>query len=560
MSRRASKGWLAVAALAILALAIVWFLTRSGPAPSRATGPLDAPVPAASSAPNHALDVDSAPPQSERTTASTDEFAETVPAPMSEDVPRETLIHGSVLDEAGAPIARKLSPDVELSDDTGRRRRTEVSGDGTYAFRTLPLGTYWLSASADGFRRVDEKVELRAEQPQVRQDFKLAKAVVIKVKLVTPDGGELRVGLKAKRGPARAVLPIATRDHPGSRFFEVRGSLNNPYGVGNFWNFGPLVEALPAGYMGVVVLRCELPAYVSLVNYHVVLATQRVEPGTDEVVFVLSQEALNANVASVRVRTIDSVGRKPVAGAIVMVSSSGSGTDKGAATDASGLVTLEGLAPGRIDLSIGAAGYGNVFGVIDAEPGVLTDLGDVVLDREVEVHGRFVDEKGEGVKVSYQLGVLDPASGKLQMDRNSHETSTASGEFTLSGLGRKQYVLRTANHDAVLDPKRDETTWVSGHVLVDVRAGPISGLVIRLQPASLLVLRVLGESPDGLRFRVDDQDGRTLVADRFYGPGSRPLKLPPGPYQTALLDERGNVLAEKSVTLRSQTVEVELAR
>jgi len=555
MSRRTP--WVALVALVLLVLTVVWFLSRSTDAPAFASDPIVSPAPTVQAPVILAVDDVPASKPLERTIASSAETA--APAPAATKAARpETLVYGSILDESGEPILGAWSAGVSLIDHNGRRRFADAKEEGAYAIHALPFGTYLVTAGAHGYRGVEATLDLRPEQLVVRKDFTLPKSVVIKVKLVTPEGQDPLAGAKSQR-TRFSLVPVATREHPGPRMTEVTGSLNNRFGVGSFWNYGPPVESLPPGYMGVLVLTCDLPVHVSLVNYQAVLATQRVEPGTDEVVFVMSPDALTSSLATIRLRAVDADTGEPIAGVRVMLSGTAA-SDMGSATDETGIAILEDRAPGSFDMRLMAKEHEHLRRKIDAEPGQVTDLGDIALDKAVLVQGRLVDAEGNGVATEFNLGVLDPVSGAIDMDRTMQHASDATGAFTLHGLGRKQYVLRTENHDALNDKDLDGIALVSGNVFVNARAGPITGLEIRLHRAAMLVLRVKGESPDGLRFRVADQDGRVLVSSRFYGPGPRPLKLPPGSYSAALLDTQGNVLAEKQVTLGSQPVEIELAR
>ena len=71
------------------------------------------------------------------------------------------------------------------------------------------------------------------------------------------------------------LVPVATLDDPGPHFYDVFGSKNNSMGVGTFWQYGPEVEKLPTGCLGLLYLRCDPPVHVSLVLGHSVLQTKR---------------------------------------------------------------------------------------------------------------------------------------------------------------------------------------------------------------------------------------------------------------------------------------------
>jgi hypothetical protein len=196
----------------------------------------------------------------------------------------------------------------------------------------------------------------------------------------------------------------------------------------------------------------------------------------------------------------------------------------------------------------------------DVEPGGLTDLGTIALEKEVTLQGRFVDEQGAAVQVSFQLGLLPPGSRTIEWDQDYGYSSDATGSFTVKKLGHKQYVLRTINHDAAYDGEKTASASVSGNVMLDAHSGSLQGRVIRLKTGSLLVLRVKSATAERLRFRVLDDQGFALAWDRFYGPGPRPLRLPPGAYRVALLDAQDNVLSESAVSVGAATMELELVR
>jgi carboxypeptidase family protein len=474
----------------------------------------------------------------------------------------ETLVFGSLLGASGEPIRGAWSAGVSLVDRRGRRRHADAKQEGAYALHALPFGTYSITASAEGYRPEEARLDLRPEQPVVRKDFTLREAVVLKVKVVTPDGRSLDEALQERQplgAPPLTIVPVATREPPGDRFFEVTGSLNNPFGVGSFWNYGPRVQKLPPGYLGVLILTGDLPVHVSLVLYHVVLETKRIEPGTDEVVFVVSPEALEANLASIRLKVVEAESGGPIAGARVALQGSNF-IDGGVRTDETGAARMEGRQPGRFELEVHAEGRAVLRRNILAEPGRATDLGTIPLEREVVVQGRFLDAEGKGVAVQFALADVDPAGGTGNPESHAFQRSDGEGRFTVKGLGRREYLLRTRNHDAVDDQDLDGTTWVSGSVLVDARGGPILGLEVRLKRAALLVLRA-GEGNVGRRgFRVLDERGLPVVAGRLYGSAPRPLKLPPGGYRVALTDAQGTEIAARSLTLGPEGAEIDLVR
>jgi hypothetical protein len=474
----------------------------------------------------------------------------------------ETLVRGRLLDASHAPIGAAASAEVRFVDRSGRRRSFDAKREGTYALRELDFGTYWVTASADGYRDAEERVELHADRPVMEKDFTLQKAVELRIRVTTPDGRNLLDVLKETSAPrgTRLLVPVATREMPGRRFEEVAGSLNHRIGVGRFEDRGPRVETAAPGGLGVLLLDCDLPVCVSLVHFQAVLQTRRVVTSEDEVTFVVSPEDLLADLATLRIRVIDAESGLAIPRARVTLGG-GACFDPGVATDPEGIATIERREPGRFDLKVAAGGYELFRRPVDALPGELTDLGTVALEKEATVEGRVLDLEDHPVAASFSLGIVDPEDHSIHWFRGEEFASSGAGHLEIRGLGRKAYVLRTNNHDLLGDGGWRGVTWVSGNVPLDTRDGSIAGLEIHLQPASRLVLRdVAGGAGDAMRFRVADELGQELVAGLLHGSEPRPLALPVGSYVVWLLDARGEVLSKRAVTLGSETLGIDLAR
>lgn len=120
-------------------------------------------------------------------------------------------------------------------------------------------------------------------------------------------------------------------------------------------------------------------------------------------------------------------------------------------------------------------------------------------------------------------------------------------------------MLRTTNHDAIMDKERSGPTDVSRCILVDTSTGSVSDLEVRLERSVPLVVRVAGRPADGLRLRVLDDQGLPIVETRFYGEAPHPLRLPSGSYRVVLCDADGNELASSAVTLVREPVELALS-
>jgi hypothetical protein len=553
-------------AAAIVLAACGWYLLHSGPptlrvaAPSASVEPSDASGPRRELPPPDSIAVAMVRPD-RASVASSD--ATDAPAPGVAATPRpQTLVHGRLLDESHAAIASGRSARLCFVDRSGWRRATDATSEGTYALHELEFGTYWVTASADGYRSVEETVELRSDRPSLQMDFKLQKCVALRVRVTTPGGESLLDVLESARAPrgARLLVAVATREPPGKRFEEGTGRLDERLGVGRFKPQEPCLEGNRTDCLGTLLLDRELPVFVSLVHCQWVLQTKRVAGSEDEVTFVVSPDELLADLATIRAQVVDAATGSPIHAARVTL---GSGTcfDPGVATDPQGIATIARREPGRFDLMVSASGYGHFRQSIDALPGELTDLGTVRLEQEVTVEGRVLDLDGRPLAASFSLGIVDPTDRSIRWFRSEECRSRGDGSLAIRGLGRGEYVIRTSNHDARDESAWTGVPWVSGNVAVDTRAGPITGLEIELRPAARLVVQeVSGVIGDDLRFRVVDELGRELLAGRLHGTEPRPLSLPAGSYVVSLLDASGAPLSEQSVDLGSETVEVALSR
>jgi hypothetical protein len=469
------------------------------------------------------------------------------------------VVSGTLRDPTNAPI-RGVGPAViEFVDRTGRRRSADAKHEGAYAIHALDAGTYWVTASVEGYRSIEETVELPRDVTEVRKDFTLQPAVQLRITVTTPNGRNL-VDALAAGGTAMAglhLVPVVTAEPPGRRCDAV-ACFRDGTCVGSFVDHGPRVQHLAAGCIGILLLDCDLPVCVSLVRNTVVLETQRVGRGQDEVNFVVSPDDLTADLATIRARVVDAETGLAIQGARMMLWG-GVRSDPGVPTDPRGIATIERRAPGLFDLQISTRGYETFRKAIEALPGETTDLATVALAREVTVQGSVLGSDGQPLAATFSLGIVDPGDHSIQWLRHGEWKSGGDGNFTLRGLGRREYAIRTSNHDAVNQGEWEGIPWVSGNLLLDTRAGSIADLEVRLRPATKLVLHRAGGGADGTRFRVVDDRGFELAAGRFGGSAPRALQLPAGHYRVALLDARGVMLSERRTTV-SQTIILDLSR
>lgn len=467
-----------------------------------------------------------------------------------------TMVFGRVLETDGSPLHRVAWGWISFVDRSGKRWNADCR-QGAYAIAGLAAGKYTVSARAEACRPVEESFELRADRPQVEKDFRLPRCAVLRVRVDTPEGKPLFADGDSEY--RSEIVPVATKDPPGPHVYEVVGSLNNPFGVGQFWQSAPGGEALPPDCVGVVLVHADLPVFVSLVFCHAVLQTQRADPGAEEVAFVLSPEDVHASLGSLRAQIVEAANSAPIEGADLSLDGGPRGGG-GARSGADGLAKIDGAKPGRFQLQVRKQGYEHIVRTVDIEPGQETDLGTIALARGVTAKIRVVDGLGNPTSASFLIGNLSRSGGRVEIDDFGGDSSKADGTLEFSNLGRKLYVLRTTNHDAVYDGDHPVSPWVSGCVLLDMTSGEVRDMEIRLKPAVGLAIRVEGGAADGLRFAVLDSGGIPLVRDRFYGSAARPLRLPAGSYRVELRDKDDNVIGGRDVTLASEPVELAIGR
>lgn len=567
----AGKGVLAMTlkskfAVGVAALLVAWFVVhefaglRGGPSEPFANSSANASLGAPSEAPSPSRPaLEAGTTAAERTTSKPDPaLAATV---GSSDLP-DTLIIGSLLDSAGKPIRNAWSAWCSITDVNGVRMNSDAKSGGAFIFTRMPYGKYWITASAFGFRMAHDVLELQPGAAHVRKDITLPRQPLLRIRATTPDGRILTDVLKLDRFGSDGItlVPVATRDRPGPMIDEIVGSLNNPFGVGQFWEYGPLAEKLPRGCLGFVLLDQDPPVYMSLLNWHAVLQTKEVHPGDEEVDFVLRPEDVIASMASIRVQVMDADGLTPLAGAGATLVCHGE-EKASAVTGPDGIALLEKMIPCEGELVLSAKDRARLSVRVSARPGVLTDMGQVTLEQGITLQAHVTNESGAPVSAQFSLLHHDRATGKYINDRQWVRGSDADGILSIPALGRESYLLRTSNLDAAFDQEHEGVKLVSANVVVDLRSGVApNALDIRLVPASTLTLILNGESDDRLQFRVNDSQGLVLVSGRFWMVTPHPLSLPPGNYAVELLDPQGNTLSTKSVTLGTTPVVLELAR
>ncbi|HVS09904.1 MAG TPA: hypothetical protein VMS76_08505, partial [Planctomycetota bacterium] len=191
-------------------------------------------------------------------------------------------------------------------------------------------------------------------------------------------------------------------------------------------------------------------------------------------------------------------------------------------------------------------------------PGRMTDLGSIPLGPEVWIRGRVLDGDGQPADVSLLCKRIDPADTFAPPESN-RRWKCSGGAFEIRGLAHAQYLLQTSISDGH-DPVRPELDrWMSRSVVVSTLGGPVEDLVLRLEPACLLVFLVDDSACTDWRFRVVEPSGFVRRHGRFYELGPRRLKLPPGSFTLELYDLSGAKVREQAIETSGQPLHVRVA-
>jgi protocatechuate 3,4-dioxygenase beta subunit len=464
------------------------------------------------------------------------------------------VVFGRVTDPTGAPVAdRELA--VAFRDAAEDRILAGVGDDGSFAATGLQPGTWLVACSARGFLTQEHELQISAADRVVRRDLVIEPAVVLRIRVTAPDGRPFHDALR-ELGEWTIVgsrlVPVATVAHPGATFDGVRGSLNNPFGVGSYWQNGYRFERLPAEYLGVLVLREDPPVHVSLVLQSAVLATQRVEPGAEEVRFTLDPRDLVRARAGLVCRAVSAATGEPIEGVDVTLS----GTSyfvPATPTDGSGVVRFEGREPGRYELVLRANGLGTHRRDVELEPGAVLDAGTIELAPETWIAGRVVDASGEPAPAILELGRVGP-DGSLAMIRSQMWSSDERGSFRIGALEPGDYVVRTQAREG--RPGYPGPTAASENRCVSTRGGPVEELLLMEVPLGRIVLLHEREDFRDLRIELVDPAGIPRVVARIWQEHRCAFDAPRGAYRLRVLDASGVPLLERDLELGPDPVEV----
>jgi hypothetical protein len=466
------------------------------------------------------------------------------------------LVHGAIVERDGRPVPVPPNRNwMSFDDGRGKPVSVPIAPSSTFSVAGLRPGSLTIRADQPGYRPYRHVLQLDAVRPVVRHDLVLEPAVVLLVKGFTPQGEPLVDAVLRELGGnmswhAPRLSAIATREPPAGDLPPISHRAYDRWEIGYYsdrldgsWNG---TDGLPSDVMGKLELDEPLPAFVSLVFRHVLVATQLVEPGAQEVLFTVPLERLHALLGAVRVRVVDAATRQPPDGVTASLSDSQTGGG-GDAPGPDGNFTWEGQKPGLLELEVRAPGHETWDQEVLVPAGGLADLGTIELSPETTITGFVVDEAGAPVAVSLRA-LRDDLGAGLGMGARRYAKSDAEGRFEIGELGRHRYQVSVSSED-----------WALASVPVDARLGDVDGVHLVLRRGALLRLQTDWPAGEAYDLHVAAGDGSTLARSTGWrGDWAWTRRVPPGDY-VATLSRDGRELRRVPFTVGAEDVVIRVA-
>jgi hypothetical protein len=524
----------AIELLIAVLLAVQVFADRPPPAPPVApAGAGDAPRPAHATA--TAAPAAAPAPQPAPAAASAREAPrERAAARWRDGDPVGVLLTGTVRGSDGKPADVSLSAKLDKS-----LVSASATADGSYALVGLRPGEWTVTLRGTGFVEATATVAITDDAVQHR-DFTVDPSFPVRVLIVTADGQDGTFALR-KALPWFGDFNVAGKREP----FPERLAPTD-YGavfVGDA-TFDRQMNPKD-GFAGT--LHCKtLPAHVALLQRHLVLQQQVVQPATTEVKFTVDIDALKALAASATVRVLDADSGAPLVDARVSLDTSNRG-GMGHKVDADGRAVLEGLSPGLLRCNITAKDRETMYTTVRVEPGQRLDLGDVRLGAALTLRGTVLDADGRPATASLswtELKWRTRATAAFASNRSAR--TEADGTFSLWGTGR----------GAIAVAARDQQGNVAMGVFDNPPATPV---VLQLsRPCECVVVRPADPTRTFTLTLFDA--ARRPVTGREIGPRSpkSTVQLPPGEYAYEVHDADERLLQSGSLTLGATPCTLEI--
>jgi hypothetical protein len=199
---------------------------------------------------------------------------------------------------------------------------------------------------------------------------------------------------------------------------------------------------------------------------------------------------------------------------------------------------------------------------IDLAPGAVVER-IVELESGFQISGRCVDEQGLPIAVQFTISPL-PTAGELPLQLKQESQRLTQGGRRADGT----FELSVSPGVWLLQPEewndggaRASPPRMGHNLVVDVRSGPVTDLVIPLLPPGCAVVSWLGSEREELRLRFLDEAGLVRSVGHFWGASPQRQYLPPGRWILRVMDAQGQVRDEMGpFTLDTEPLALELGR
>jgi RNA polymerase sigma-70 factor (ECF subfamily) len=464
-----------------------------------------------------------------------------------------TLLRGFVLDGDGQLVDKAtIQWDDEAS--TNPERRCGVTAEqGEYAIASLPQRPVPFHVSALGFAAKDVTLDLSNATGCARHDFELRRIALIPVRILAPDATVL-LDPTADRRPWRSALDefdwgltvLGSEQPLPPRLPPTHDARLLGIGIGRFRRSEPLhgrKETATSDVDGTFESPV-VPFELSLLFKHVVVAHQTVTELDQSVTFVVDPAAIAALVGKLRLRCVDAETHEPLAG-VSIVTGDDARSRHEPPTTSDGRFESVATGPGWADLMLRADGREFITRHVLIEPGGVTDLGDVEMDRAVRLEVSVVDPAGKPALAMGSVLRLDrrrpgePGGGgmgwsmnepgKLELPQLSRGRWSIGVSSETEDDARAAAVVEIAGRDPApitLTLRRATAVTIAAHL------GPLDRPVIELARADGFLELAAVCSGRGVvasllpgSWSCSIFDGSTLLARRSFEVGTEPLRV-----------------------------------
>jgi RNA polymerase sigma factor (sigma-70 family) len=465
------------------------------------------------------------------------------PEPTRTDAARaRVLLQGFIVDTTGAQVQDATIAWVAGGvGDAATRAWSSADqiaySGGQYAIEGLPGGLVTFRIEATGCQPLDATLDLGASTAGagvVRHDFVLPRSIVVPVKIVTSEGKPFFTAGRAERPSSLTAfnLAIVVRDRLlppvpplTNSFLDVIDPAGRAYITGGGRAVAFHGPPIPDGADGVIE-AARLPVTASLLFANVVLASQPVTTADAPVIFTIDPATIDARLGRITATCVDAESGEPLKGARFSAGTDNVGGGERTTGD-DGVVAIGPIAPGWVVLHVSATGRETWHGHVLVKPGETTDLGDLELERSIEVTGKVTDRAAKPVEANFGILCLDRYVRGRPFYTHNYEGFSERGKLSLPGLGRHRYVVATM-------PGRGQPD--AAIFVVDLTSGVAPPLDVKLLPATFVHIAPHTAPDERLFAELRTGSGDLVTAHDVFARREMYETLPVGGYVVSIFD------------------------